>query len=152
MNAAATPPPPPRCTRRACCICVLFGEAFSCTDRADRVCGRRGAKGGTAYPIAKSPSVFVMLWSAPATSSATADLVQPLIAALCSAVNLPDGAPSAAADNAPNGPREGAPAEAVIALGVHVGARVDELLDDRVMAIVRRMHQGGVSSRPEQQA
>ena len=31
------------------------------------------------------------------------------------------------------------------ALGVHVGARVDELPDDRVMVSERRPHQGGVS-------
>jgi hypothetical protein len=38
------------------------------------------------------PCTSVMVWSAPPTSSATADLVEPLRAAMCSAVDLPDGA------------------------------------------------------------
>ncbi len=38
------------------------------------------------------PCTSVMVWSAPPTSSATADLVWPLNAAKCSAVHLPDGA------------------------------------------------------------
>ena len=51
---------------------------------------RRAAPSGVARGV--YPKSFVMVWSAPPTSSATAALVQPLPAAQCSAVALPDGA------------------------------------------------------------
>jgi hypothetical protein len=35
-------------------------------------------------------------------------------------------------------------APAVVVLGVHFGARDDELLDDRVTVVEHRIHQGGV--------
>jgi hypothetical protein len=66
---------------------------------------------------------------------------------MCSAVHLPDGAgavgaPSAAADDAAGrAAGKGAPADV---LGVQVGARAEQLLDDRVTVVVRRLYQGGV--------
>ena len=86
-----------------------------------------------------------MVWSAPPTSSATADLVWPQSAAQCSAVALPDGAGAVGpppTDRRRTGRAEGAPVDV---LGVHVGARADELPDDRVMAVERRHHHGGPS-------
>jgi hypothetical protein len=86
---AAAPPPPPRRTRRAGCYLVPIGEAFACADS-----GRFGVlpRRRRSWAAERYPSLFVTVRSAPPTSSATADLVQPLAAAQCSAVHLPDGA------------------------------------------------------------
>ena len=107
---------------------------------------RCAAPSASLWEAQRYPSLFVMVWSAPPTSSATADLVQHLRAAMCSAVDLPDGArrnrqsrrPTNVAGRAAG---KGAPVSA--ALGVQVGARDDELLDDRVIVVARRIHQGG---------
>jgi hypothetical protein len=68
------------------------------------------------------------------------------MAAMCSAVNLRDGAgtaacggPSTTADNAPNGPWKGAPVG--VLCGVHVGARAEQRCDDRAFVSDRRTHQ-----------
>ncbi len=63
--------------REAAVILYCFARRSPAPIRADSVCGRRFfGEGGTAHP-----SSFVMLWSAPPTSSRTADLVQPFSAA-----------------------------------------------------------------------
>ena len=101
------------------------------------------AVGGTAYP-----SLSLMVWLAPPTSSSTAAPMWPWNAAQCSAVNLPDGAGTAHRRQsghrrtAPTG-RKGAPA---VVFGVHVGARVDERFDDLVTVAGRRIDQRGVST------
>ncbi len=70
--------------------------------------------------------------------------MEPLFAAMCSAVALPDGAGTAAIGvavghrHAPNAPQKGAPAGV---LGVHIGARAEQRRDDRVVVIERRPHQ-----------
>ncbi len=107
---------------------------------------RCAAPSASLWEAQRYPSLFVMVWSAPPTSSGTADLVWPFHAAQCSAVSLPDGAGAigkvGAATTPPDGPRgRGAPVAAV--LGVQVGARGDELLDVLVIAVARRKHQGG---------
>jgi hypothetical protein len=67
---AATPPPPPRRTRTNL---VLIGEAFACADS-----GRFGARPSAWLSAAQRyPSLSVMVWSAPPTSSATRHLVWP---------------------------------------------------------------------------
>ncbi len=83
---AAAPPPPPRRTRRACWY--LVARRFPAPIRADSVCG----PSASLWEAQRYPWLFVTVWSAPPTSSATADLVQPCHAAWCSAVDLPDGA------------------------------------------------------------
>ena len=123
-------------------LCVL-ARRLPAPIRADSV----GGPAPSLWAAQRYPSLFVTVWSAPPTSSATADLVQPLHAAMCSAVFLPDGARrnrrSRRPTTSPDGPRgKGAPVAA--ALGVQVGARGDEPRDDRVMAVVRRPHHGGV--------
>ena len=75
--SAAAPRPLPRRTRRACCYLVHLGEACTCADS-----GRFGVRPSASLWAAQPyPFLFVMVWSAPPTSSATADLVQPLNAA-----------------------------------------------------------------------
>ena len=100
------------------------------------VCGVAWLWAAQRYPLS-----FGMIWSAPPMSSRTAALVRPLNAAMCSAVFLPDGHGASATSghrrHAPTG-REGAP---LAVLGVQVGARVDELLDDLCIAFHRRPHQ-----------
>jgi hypothetical protein len=69
--------------------------------------------------------------------------LQPLYAAKCSAVHLPDGAARRIGDQRPQPTRpgratEGAPAAV---FSVHVGAHVDERFDDSAIVIDRRNHQ-----------
>jgi hypothetical protein len=68
-------------------LCGL-ARRFPAPIRADSVCGQSASlRAAQRYPL-----LFVMVWSAPPTSSATADSVEPFHAAQCSAVDLPDGA------------------------------------------------------------
>ena len=71
------------------CLCKLARRSAARIGPMER--GRLLDVGDTSYPL-----LSLMVWSAPPTSSGTATSVEPRIAAECSAVDLPDGAGTAA--------------------------------------------------------
>ena len=139
---AAAPPPPPRRTRRARSHLVRVGEAFACAD-SGRFGGRPVgvALGSKALPgVVRDGPVGAADEQRHGGFGVAVErrIVQRRGPAGRRRRNRQSRRPTRSPDGA-----EGKGAPAAAALGVQVGARDDELLDDRVMAVFRRHHQGG---------
>ncbi len=139
---AAAPPPPPRRTRRACCYLVPVGEAFACADS-----GRFGMRPCRRRYWQHSVTRCCPWWSGRRRRRAAPRRIWwSLSTPQCAAPSTCRTAQAQSAKSATDevAGRAAGKGALVFVLGVQVGARDDEPLDDRGTVAERRMHQGGV--------